>query len=186
MLKRLANLVMGKPPVTPEEREEVIAYYENSVRISALQTLEADRYNSALLIHMNSLDDPESAKTLINASKRLALCGKECIRRHASLSTVPDLAAADYGAWGLLYNAYSAWADAQHVVFVALSQGRTPVETRVRELMDAADKQRKVAEREGRNLLQAVGLKGQDLQRFMAASQDVTAAADWEPEGYAD
>ena len=48
--------------------------------------------------------------------------------------------------------------------------------------MDDADKHRKIAEREGKNLLQAVGLKGQDLQRFMAASQDVTAAAYWEPE----
>ena len=103
MLKRLANLVTGKPMVTPEGREEVLEYYEKSVRISALQTLEADRYNSALLIHMNSFEEPESSKTLINASKRLALSGKECIRRHASLSPVPDLAAADYGAWDLLY-----------------------------------------------------------------------------------
>lgn len=165
-------------PITPDGREEVMAYYEKSVRITALQTREADQYNSALLIHMNSLDDSESAKTMIDASKRLALCGKECIRRHASLSPVPDPAAADYAAWGLLYNDYSAWADAQHDAFVALSQGRTPVATRVRELMDTSERQRKVAEREGRNLLQAVGLKGQDLQRFMAAGQDATAPAD--------
>ena len=73
MFRRLANLLMGKPSVTPNEREEAVAYYEKSVRISALQTLEADRYNSAMLIHMNSLDDPESSKALFNASKRLVL-----------------------------------------------------------------------------------------------------------------
>jgi hypothetical protein len=112
---------------------------------------------------------------MLDASKKLALSSKQCMQHHAELTPVPDLAGADYVAWGLTYMDYSAWADAQHDAFVALSQGRTPIATRVRELFDASEKQRMVAERASRNLLQSIGLTGQDLQRFMAAGKDTDA-----------
>lgn len=182
MLDTLAKLVRRRPTSSPEERAQVLAYYEKSLSIIGLQTREADRYNSALLIHGNRLADSESVKVMLDASKRLSLCAHQCLRRHSSSTpSVPELATEDYAAWGLLYMDYSAWASAQHDTFVAISRGRTPVAGRVQDLMTASERARKIAEREGEKLLQAVGLKRQDVQRFIAAQEGIEIV-DWEPE----
>ena len=181
VLERFTRLLTGKPSVSPEECEEVLAYYRRSFRITALQTREADRYNSVLVIHMNNLDQPESARALVEASTRLALCAKECIRQHAQVSSVPELAGADYAAWGLVYQDYSNWAEASHDAFVALSQGLTPVFSRVQELMNLSEKRRKAGEESGKKLLRSIGLKAGDLPGLMASGQQAMDAADWEP-----
>ena len=62
---------------SPEEREEVLAYRERGLITLGLQARESDRYNSALLIHMNHLNDSESINTMLDASKRLSLCAEE-------------------------------------------------------------------------------------------------------------
>ncbi|MEX1255226.1 MAG: hypothetical protein WEE64_12880 [Dehalococcoidia bacterium] len=181
MFKAIAKLVIGTPRISEEERELGLAYFRNSTAISALQTREADRYNSALMIHMNNLDRPESVQVLLDASLRLALCAKECIRRHALVSPVPDVAGPDYAAWMLVYQDYSVWIEATHDAFVALSRGLTPATGRVRELFAVSEKQRKVAEAEGRKLLRALGLKASDLPALAAAGQEAMDTVDWEP-----
>lgn len=180
-LEGLGRLLTGKARVTLEEREQVLAYYRRSFSITALQTREADRYNSVLVIHLSNLDQPESAQALVDASRRLALCAKECIRRHAQVPSVPELAGADYATWGMVYYDYSNWAEASHDAFVALSQGLRPVFSRVQQLMDISEKRRKTGEESGKKLLGAIGFKAGDLPGLMAAGQDAMDAADWEP-----
>ena len=181
VLEGLTRLLTGKPRVSPEEREEARAYYRRSFGITALQTREADRYNSTLVTHMNNLDRPESARALVEASRRIALCAKECIRRHAQVSAVPELAGADYAVWGMVYQDYSNWAEASHDAFVALAQGLTPVASRVQELMDISERRRKAGEESGKRLLRAIGFKAVDLPGLMAAGQEAMDSADWEP-----
>ena len=181
VLEGLGRLLTGKPRISPEMREQVLVYYRQSISITALQTREADRYNSALVMHMNNLDQPESARALVEASRRLALCAKECIRRHTQVSAVPELAGADYAVWAMVYQDYSNWAEASHDAFVALSQGLTPVFSRVQELMDISEKQRKAGEEAGNKLLRSIGVKAGDLPGLMAAGQQAMDAADWEP-----
>lgn len=181
VLEGLARLLTGRPRVSSEEREEVLAYYRRSFSITALQTREADRYNSALVMHMNNLDQPESARALEEASRRLALCAKECIRRHAQVPSVPELAGADYAAWGMVYQDYSNWAEASHDAFVAMLQGLRPVFSRVQQLMDISEKRRKAGEESGKKLLRAIGFKAGDLPGLMAAGQAAMDSADWEP-----
>lgn len=181
VLEGLGRLLTGRPKVSPEEREQVLAYYRRSFAITALQTREADRYNSALVIHMNNLDRPESAQALVEASRRLALCATECIRRHAQVPSVPELAGSDYATWGMVYQHYASWAEASHDAFVAMSQGLAPAFSRVQQLMDISEKRRMAGEESGKKLLRSIGLKASDLPGIMAAGQEAMDAADWEP-----
>lgn len=181
VLEGLGRLLTGRPKVSPEERDQVLAYYRRSFSITALQTREADRYNSVLVIHMNNLEQPESAQALVEASRRLALCAKECIRRHAQVPSVPELAGVDYATWSMVYQDYANWAEASHDAFVALAQGLMPVFSRVQELMDISEKRRRAAEEAGKKLLRSIGLKAGDLPGLMAAGQQAMDSADWEP-----
>jgi len=182
MLERLAGLLKGRSQLSAEERDDVFDYYRKTLLLTGLQEREADRYNSSVTVHLNSLDDPESVGVMLRASRRLALLGKELLRRHAVLAPVPQIATRDYAAWGLLFRAYATWAQAQYDVFTALSQGREPFWPRVLELKEAEDKQRKMAEREAAELLRAVRAKASDLQQLTAAAQEAELLADWEPE----
>jgi hypothetical protein len=181
MLGKMLSRIAGNPSIPSPERERVLDYYKESLRITGLQEREADRYNSALLMHMNSLDRRESAQAMVEASRRLALAAKECIRRHAEASHVPDEAAADYAAWSLLYQDYSAWADAQHDAFVAISAGLDPAAARVADLMAESERQRARAERETAALCRRLGLKARDVQTLMATGIRAKEAAQWEP-----
>lgn len=183
MIDWLRRLVTGKPPVSDEEREQVMAYYVDTLGVTGLQDREAVRYNSALIQHMNHMDEPESIAVMFEASRRLSLCGKELIRRHAAMGSIPELAAGDYAAWTLVYYDYSAWADAQHDAFVALSEGRTPFGPRVQELFEQSEKQRKKAETAGQKLLTLVGVGASDAQRLAVAGEKAVATVEWEPEG---
>jgi hypothetical protein len=150
----------------------VLTYYKEGTKVSSFQTREADRYNSALLIHGNDLSNPESMQAMLAASERLARAAKDCIRRHSDISPVPDLAAEDYIAWSQVYMDYSAWADAQNDVFVALSQGYTPIAARVQQLMTAVENQRKVAERASKGLLQRARFNVNELAQMLKTSQE--------------
>lgn len=92
MIQNIINLLFGGPKISEEEREEILKYIDDSSAVIGLQTREADRYNSALLIHMNQLDDPDSVRVLFDASERLLLCAEECISRHRRLSPLPERA----------------------------------------------------------------------------------------------
>lgn len=181
VIRALANLLSGTPRVSPEERDEGLAYFRKSTAISALQTREADRYNSALMIHLNNLDQPESVKALVEASRRLALCAKECIRRHALISPLPEVAGRDYAAWSMVYQDYSAWAESTHDAMVAVSRGLTPATERVQHLMAVSEKRQRAAEAEGVRLVRALGLKTADLHSIAAAGQEAMDTVTWEP-----
>lgn len=181
VLEGLGRLLGGRPKVSPADREQVLAYYRRSLSITALQTREADLYNSALVIHLNNLDEAESVQTLVEASRRLALCAKECIRRHSQMASVPELAGADYATWGMVYQDYSNWAQASHDTFVALSQSLRPAFSRVQDLMDISEKRRKAGEESGKKLLRAIGFRAEDLPGLMAASQQAMDTAGWDP-----
>jgi len=180
MLRALNNFFIGKPPIPPPQRTEVLKYFDDSSAILGLQTQQADIYNSALLIHMNHLDEPNSAQSMVAASQRLALCAKECIRRHDSLF-LPEPAAASYAAWNLVLHAYAEWATAQHDAFVAISQGMTPFAERVGQLMAESERLRKKAEQEDLRLLKPMGLNASDIQRIMVAASQAPENAKWEP-----
>ena len=160
------------PPISPEEREQILTYYGEGAKVTAFQTREADIYNSALLMYGNNLRETEPLQAMLEASERLALSAKECMRRYSELSPIPPLAAEDYAAWGLVFMDYSAWADAQHDVFVALSQGYTPVVSRVQELMAASEKSRKAAEGVSKRLLQRARFDANDLAQLYRITQD--------------
>ena len=181
MLKTLANVLFGSPSISPEERDEVLAYLDESSAVLGLQTCEAERYNSAMLEHVNQHHEPESAQAMVQASRRLALCAKECILRHGRLS-VPDVAMASHLTQGLVFHAYSEWANAQHDAFVAMSHGRSPFAERVQHLMSESERRRVEAEREEKKLLRPLGLTADDLQRIMVDASQSLEAAKWEPE----
>lgn len=180
MLRRVISLLTG-PTLSQAEREEITAYLEKEYRLVGLQDREAQRYNATLTRHINNLDRPDSVKAVVDASRRLSLCGKELVRRHSILTPVPDLAGASYGAWHLVYMGYSEWADASHEAFVALSQGMRPGAQRVQQLLAELERQRRTAEREDKKLVEAVGLKASELQRLVAAAQEEVEGSDWEP-----
>jgi inactivated superfamily I helicase len=180
-LEGLARLLTGKPRVSPEMRDQVLAYYYESLAITALQTREADRYNSVLVIHLNNLGNSDSVRALVEASQRLALCAKECIRRHSQLTSVPDLAGQDYATWSMVHMEYSNWIEASHDTFVAISKGLTPAIARVQDLFAISEKRRQAGEESGKKLLRSIGFTAADLPGLMAASQQATDAVDWEP-----
>jgi inactivated superfamily I helicase len=181
VIEGLGRLLSGRRRVSPEEREQVLAYYRQSLGITALQTREADRYNSVLVIHLNNLDNPDSVRALVETSARLALCAKECIRRHSQITSVPDLAGEDYATWSMVHMEYSNWAEASHDTFVAISQSLTPAVARVQELFDISEKRRKAREESGKKLLRSIGFAASDLPGLMAASQQAMDTVDWEP-----
>lgn len=180
MLRALYSFLMGSPPISPQARAEALDYIDASSGILGLQTHEADMYNSALLNHMNSLDDPQSAQAMVDASQRLALSAKECIRRHNGLD-LPESAAASYAAWNFVLHAYSEWATAQYDTFVAISQGRTPFGERVAQLMAESERLRKKAEQEDLKLVRPLGLNASDIQRIVVAASQAAEEAKWEP-----
>jgi len=165
--------------ISAEDREALLDYYQKITGITAFQTQEADVYNSALTIHMNNLNEPQSANVMFDASERLSKSAKETIKRHGDISPIPELAGADYAAWGLTLFDYAAWADAQRDVFEANAQGLVPHVARVQELMATSERQRRIAEQEGKKLLQILGLVAGDLPRIFAAGQQED---DWEPD----
>lgn len=151
------------PPLSPQERELLFTYWIEIQNIARFQTAEADLYNSAVLIHGNSLDNAESMQGLLKVSARLSESGRECLRRLAATSSVPELAAEDYVAWKLVYMDYSSWADAVHDAVVALSQGHTPIGARVNELFRAAEKRRQLGESVSKRLLQRAQFSPDEL-----------------------
>ena len=125
----ISRLFGGGRQLSQDDRTKALDYHERSLGVLVLQDREADLYNRALMVHMNTvLDDPESQAVMVQASKRLSLAGKELVRRHSALS-IPeiDLVGRDYMAWHGMYMAYSEWADAQHDVYVAIAAGRRAV-----------------------------------------------------------
>lgn len=181
VIEGLGRLLSRRRRVSTEEREQVLTYYRQSLAITALQTREADRYNSVLVIHLNNLDNPESVRALVEASARLALCAKECIRRHSQMTFVPDLAGEDYATWSMVHLEYSNWIEAGHDTFVAIAKGLTPAIARVQDLFAISEKRRKAGEESGKKLLRSIGFAAADLPGFMAASQEAMDAVDWEP-----
>jgi len=181
MLRGLMALFTGSR-VSPQEKEELISYYIRETQLTKLQDREAERYNALMMQHGSHLDNPESAKVLVDASRRLALCAKELIRRHVSLGQVPDRAAMSYGAWHGVYLAYDEWADAVHAALTAVSEGRSPFGVeRVGDFFRQMEAARRVAEREDKKMLKAAGLKAGDLLRLTAGAYEASAASDWEP-----
>ena len=172
-----------------DERRAAFKYYEAAVRVTAFQEREGDRYNSALMSHMNSLDDPASAETMVAASSRLKDSSRELRRRHGQLHSLPDidLVTRDYAAWGLLYMKYEAWAQAQADAFVALAAGREPVTSRVAQLMADAEASRKEAEKASERLLSAMGIGASDIRRLHQVAYEASELDDWEsPAGSGD
>ena len=183
MLTRLMTLLTGSSRISAPDKEEVISYYIKECQVTKLQDREAERYNTIMTQHGGHLDSPESARVLADASRRLALCAKELIRRHVSLGQVPDRAAVSYAAWHGVYLAYDQWANAVHAALTAVSEGRSPFGVeRVGEFFGEMERQRRVAEREDKKMLKAAGLKAGDLSRLIAGAYEASAASGWEPD----
>ncbi len=182
MLRGLMTLLTGSR-VSPQEKEEVISYYNKATQLAKLQDREAVRYNGVMIQHGSHLDSPESVKALADASHRLALSAKELIRRHVSLGPVPDRAAMSYAAWHGVYLAYDEWTDAVHATLTAVSEGRSPFGVeRVGQFFREMERQRRVAEREDKKMLKTAALRPSDLPRLIAGAHEASAASDWEPE----
>jgi hypothetical protein len=172
MLRGLMTLLTGSR-VSVQDKEEVIAFYNKSSQIAALQDREAERYNAVVLQHASHLDSHESVEALVGASHRLALCAKELIRRHIRVGPVPDLAALSYAAWHVVYLAYDQWANATHEAFVAISEGRLVFgPERIQRFFLEMEKKRRVAEREDKKMLRAEGLRPSDLPRLIGGAYE--------------
>jgi len=182
MLTRLMTLLTGSK-TSPQEKEEVISYYIKETQLTKLQDREAERYNTIMTQHGSHLDNPESVKVLVDASRRLALCAKELIHRHVSLGQVPDRAAVSYAAWHGVYLVYDEWANAVHAALTAVSEGRSPFGVeRVGAFFRQMEAARKTAEREDKKMLKAAGLEAGDLLRLIAGGHEASAVSDWEPD----
>lgn len=182
MIEKLVNLIFGGPKISDEEREEILKYFDDSSAVIGLQTREADRYNSELLIHMNHLDEPESVRTLLDASDRLLRCAEECILRQRNLSPLPERASASYSAWSVTLDAYLQWARATHDAFVAISEAKTPLAERVQLLFSQQERHRKFADREDLKLLRPLGLNANDLRRIVDQASESIETVQWEPD----
>jgi len=181
MIQSIVNLLFGGPKISEEEREEILKYFDDSSAVNGLQTREADRYNSALLIHMNQLDQPESVRILLDASERLFRCAEECVLRQRKLS-LPERALVSYSAWSATLDSYLQWARATHDAFVAISEGMTPNAERVLHLFSEQDRHRKLADREDIKLLKPLGLNAIDLRRIVDQASESVETVRWEPE----
>ncbi|MDP9236698.1 MAG: hypothetical protein M3P30_04745 [Chloroflexota bacterium] len=180
-IRRLVDSLKGQPRVTPAERDAVFAYYRKSLVVALLQDREAERYNRAAMIHVNSMSDPASAAVMVDASRRLSMCATELIRRQSLLLPVPDLALPTYFAAMAWYMRYSEWADALHDSLVAMRSGRQPEMSRLQQLMLAQEQLHKDEEVVTKKLFRRVGLRAGDLQSLATVFQVDPASLDWEP-----
>ena len=124
-----------------------------------------------LLSDLNSVNtSPASAKKVIDASNRLVHAAESLVTQHAKIQSVPEAAASDHYALGLVLLHWKSWAIASHAALEATSKGASfnagYIQRELQELNDTQLKEKKEAAKLIK-LLQRSGAKMVDIQKLM-------------------
>ena len=142
------------------ERQRCLEYFAGEAKVRIFQEREADRYNEALVKHVeNVATHKSSAEQLAGAGKRLRAAIREIWRRRADeLGAVPDQAFPLYLRWQERYETFDAWAEAKIAAIDAMADGGAPPSTRLRTLEGNSQKAHTEAVQEERRFLKRVRL----------------------------
>jgi len=182
MVSFLSRLLGWQVEIRPEERETILAYLAEEVKLAAFQDLEAGRYNDAATKYGGAVvpGGPQVSE-LLSAGRRLLQVADELVSRHSGLGPVPDEAAGAYFAWQGTYMQYQEWASAVVSALEGLEAGVSPNVDRVQQLFVQMEKTRKGAENEERKLVGRLRLRAEDWRVLMQDAQTAAKAEEWQP-----
>ena len=182
MVSFLGRLLGWQVEIPPEERETILAYLTEEVKLAAFQDLEAGRYNDAATKYGGDVRPGGSqVSALLPAARRLLKAADELVGRHSGLGPVPDVAAGAYFTWQKTYMQYQEWVSGVVSVYEGLEAGILPDVGRVQHLLVESEKTRKVAESEEAKLMRRLKLRAEDWRVFVQEAQTAAKAERWEP-----
>ena len=182
MVSFLGRLLGWQIEIPPEERETILAYLTEEVKLAAFQDLEAGRYNDAATKYGGDVVPGGSqVSELLSAARRLLQAADELLRRHSGLGSVPDEATRAYFAWQGTYMQYQEWASAVVAAYEGLEAGVLPNVDRVQYLLVQMEKTRKAAENEEGKLMRRLRLRAEDARVLMQDALTAAKAEGWQP-----
>lgn len=182
MVSFLGRLLGWQIEIPSEERETILAYLTEEVKLAAFQDLEAGRYNDAATKYGGDVRPGSSqVSELLPAARRLLKAADELVGRHSGLGPIPDEANRAYFAWQGTYMQYQEWASAVVSAYEGLEAGVLPNVDRVQHLLVEMEKARKAAENEQGKLMKRLKLRAEDWRVFMQDAQTAAKAERWEP-----
>ena len=141
-------------------RETVLIYCQQSLKFVLQLDEDIAQFDNIFYRHNDLIDsDQASMARLVEAGARVAVSLTQLREAHSRLTPIPPEGASDYASWGSVYRAYGAWAELQHRLLLAVSQGNvgTGLAQQGAKLIASAVKQRKTAETKGRDLYSLLG-----------------------------
>ena len=176
------RLLGWEAEVSAEERETILAYLTEEVKLAAFQDLEAGRYNDAATKYGGDVRPGGSqVSALLPAARWLLKAADELVGRHSGLGPVPDVAAGAYFTWQKTYMQYQEWASGIVSVYEGLEAGILPDVGRVQHLLVESEKTRKAAESEEGKLMRRLKLRGEEWRVLMQDAQAAVKAEEWQP-----
>ncbi len=161
-LKGLGTLLARKsPPPSPDEREVLIAYLTEELKVAVLKDKESNRFYAG-------------SPTNRYALQRFAQATQELVNRHSHLDA-PKNGKANYRAWHRAYQAYESCVSrmtSEH------SFGNEPRPNWVQDWTYTALR----ASRQTQKLHEMLGLTSADVAEMLWAAEVSLAAEPWKPE----
>ena len=182
MVSFLGRLLGWQVEIPPEERDTILAYLTEEVKLAAFQDLEAGRYNDAATKYGGDVRPGGSQVSgLLSAARRLLKAADELVGRHSGLGPVPDVATRAYFAWQGTYMQYQEWASAVVATLEGLEAGVIPNVERVQHLFVQMEKTRKAAESQETKLIRRLRLRAEDWRVLMQDAQTAAKGEKWQP-----
>jgi hypothetical protein len=165
------SFLFGQTKLNQSELRNCLDWIGKYYKLWFFQDREAELYNNVLLSDLNSVNtSPASAKKVIDASNRLVHAAESLVTQHAKIQSVPEAAASDHYALGLVLLHWKSWAIASHAALEATSKGASfnagYIQRELQELNDTQLKEKKEAAKLIK-LLQRSGAKMVDIQKLM-------------------
>ena len=165
----------GPPAISGDERARCLEYITRETALAAFQESEADLYNNALVKYGSGSLDAVAGQALVSAGRRLNAAAQEILGRRDSLPAVPEPAATTRFMWDETYRRLASWAQAQASAIEAVADGREPVGSYVRQLLDDSEEAKERALREEKSLLGRLRLSDTEITSLYA----VEPQRDW-------
>ena len=175
MSEFLRRLFGGR--VSPEQREEVLAFMADAWKIQSLQDAEAARHNDVLTKYGGSATlDSSALAEIIPSARRQSEVYADLRQWHTKLGPVPDEAGACYFKWESTYLALEEWASATLAWFEGTEAGATPHTERVEQSHLAEQRAEREARGEEAKLLKRLGASAEDIRRLIQESEAEAAS----------
>ncbi|MDP2919512.1 MAG: hypothetical protein Q8O43_04760 [Dehalococcoidia bacterium] len=171
------SFLFGQPKLNRDELPMCLNWLKKEYILTVTQDQEAQEYNNSLLADGENIQKSDaSAKRVAAACDRLVRAAEFVEAEHAKIAPVPEVAASDHFAWGLLFMKWKELSIAQRSAIQAVTKRSTYNEGYLQSIYQELNTLRQRAENETQKLLkifQRSGITLTDIQNTLNEAKKV-------------